>query len=121
MMKVALGKFASSGIETQLGPDISAGVRTATFHYVAQLRAGRPPTPFPRFLAKDLSPSEPGVDVELTVDAETEALLLREAQRQRTTPSELVAHAVLVYLAELEFIGAAPRRKGDSPNGSARV
>jgi hypothetical protein len=110
-MKVALGKFASSGIETHLGPDIPAGVRKATFHYVAQLRSGRPPTAFPRFLSK-LRPSEPGVDVELTIDAETEALLKREALRQHTTASELVAHAVLSYLAELEFLGAAPRRGG---------
>jgi hypothetical protein len=120
-MKVALGKFASSGIETHLGPDIPAGVRTATFHYVAQLRAGRPPTPFPRFLAKDLRPSEPAVDVELTVDAETEELLEHEAQRQRTTASELVAHAVLIYLAELEFLGAAPRPNGRSRSGSSRL
>ena len=108
-MKIALGKFASSGIENHLGSDIPAGVRTATFHYVAQLRSGRPPMPFPRFLP-NLRPSEPGVDVELTVDPETEALLEREARRQRTTASELVAHAVLAYLAELEFLGAAPRR-----------
>jgi hypothetical protein len=113
MMKIALGKFASSGIETHLGPDIPAGVRTATFHYVAQLRSGRPPTPFPRFIS-NLRPSEPGIDVEMTVDAETEALLEREARRQRTTASDLVAHAVLVYLAELEFLGAAPSRGGGS-------
>ena len=113
-MKIALGKFASSGLETHLGPDIPAGVRTATFHYVAQLRSGRPPTPFPRFLSRSLHPSEPGTDVELTVDAETEALLEREARRQDTTASDLVAHAVLVYLAELEFLGAEPRRNGRS-------
>lgn len=108
-MKIALGKFASSGLETHLGPDIPAGVRTATFHYVAQLRSGRPPRAFPRFLS-NRRPSEPGVEIEMIVDAETEALLDREALRQRTTANELVAHAVLAYLAELEFLGAPPRR-----------
>ncbi|MGB7684995.1 MAG: hypothetical protein WBL45_04355 [Solirubrobacterales bacterium] len=112
-MKIALGKFASSGIETHLGPDIPAAVRTATFHYVAQLRSGRAPRAFPGFLPS-LRPSEPGIEIEMTVDAETEALLDREALRQRTTASELVAHAVLAYLAELEFLGAPPRRGSSS-------
>src|ERR1044071_9441015 len=110
-MRVALGKFASSGIETHLGPDIAAGVRTAMFHYVAKLRTGRQATPLPRFLA-NVSPQEPGIAIDLSIDPETEALLRREALRQRTTASQLVAHAVLIYLAELEFLGAGPRSSG---------
>jgi hypothetical protein len=35
--------------------------------------------------------------------------LTQEACRQRTTVSRLAAHAVLVYLAELDFLGVAPR------------
>jgi hypothetical protein len=49
------------------------------------------------------------VAFELTVDPETEAVLEREALRQRTTISQLAAHTVLVYLAELEFLGVSPR------------
>jgi hypothetical protein len=111
-MKVALGKFACSGIETHLGEDIPAGVRTALFHYTGKLRTGRRPISFPRFLAA--SPQEePELAFDLIVDAETEAMLEREALRQRTTTGQLVAHSVLVYLAELEMIGAAPQR-GDA-------
>jgi hypothetical protein len=109
MMRVALGQFACSGIETHLGEDIPAGVRKALFHYAGKLKTGRRPVAFPRFLA-DQAPQEAQVAFDLTVDAETEAMLEREALRQRTTLSQLVAHTVLVYLAELEFLGAAPPR-----------
>ncbi len=105
-MRVALGQFACSGIETHLGEDIPAGVRKALFHYAGKLKTGRRPVAFPRFLA-DRAPQEAQVVFELTVDADTEAMLECEAQRQRTTTSQLVAHAVLVYLAELEFLGAS--------------
>lgn len=107
-MRVALGKFACSGIETHLGDDIPAGVRTALFHYVSKLKAGRGPLASPRFLA-DLAAPEPQVAFDLKVDAETEAMLGQEAARQGTTLSQLAAHTVMVYLAELEFLGVAPR------------
>jgi hypothetical protein len=107
-MKIALGKFACSGLEAHLGDDIPAGVRTALFHYTSKLRTGRQPVSFPRFLA-DGGPQEVEVAFDLIVDAETEAMLEREALRQRTTTGQLVAHSVLVYLAELEMVGAAPQ------------
>jgi hypothetical protein len=107
-MRVALGKFACAGIEAQLGDDIAAGTRTALFHYVRKLKAGRRPIMPPRFLA-DQMPQEPQAAFDLTVDPETEAMLAQEALRQRTTLSQLAAHTVMVYLAELEFLGVAPR------------
>ncbi len=107
-MKVALGKFACSGIETHLGTDIPAGARTALFHYARKLKAGRRPLAPPRFL-DDQARQEPELAFDLAVDRETEAMLEREALRQRTTISQLAAHTVLVYLAELEFLGIAPR------------
>ena len=107
-MRVALGKLACSGIETHLGNDIPAGTRKALFHYARKLKAGRRPLAPPRFL-DDLGPPESAVAFDLTVDPETEAVLEQEALRQRTTISQLAAHTVLVYLAELEFLGVAPR------------
>jgi hypothetical protein len=108
MMKVTLGKLACSGIEAHLGHDIAAGTRTALFHYARKLKAGRRPLPPPHFL-DDLASQEPAVAFDLTVDPETEAVLEQEALRQRTTLGRLAAHTVLVYLAELEFLGVAPR------------
>jgi hypothetical protein len=107
-MKVTLGKFACSGIEIHLGGDIPAGTRKALFHYVRKLKAGREPVAVPRFLAEQ-GPIEAGATFDLTVDPELEALLEQEALRQRTTVGQLAAHSVLVYLAELEFLGVAPR------------
>lgn len=107
MMRVALGAFACSGIEAHLGADIPAGVRTALFHYAGKLKTGRRPVAFPRFMAEQ-APPETQVAFDLPIDAETEAMLEQEALRQRTTISQLVAHSVLVYLAELEFLGVAP-------------
>ncbi|MGC1166569.1 MAG: hypothetical protein WA862_10715 [Solirubrobacterales bacterium] len=92
-----------------MGDDIAAGTRTALFHYARKLRAGRRPAAPPRFLA-DQAPQEPAVAFDLAVDPETEAVLEQEALRQRTTISRLAAHTVLVYLAELEFLGVVPRR-----------
>ena len=107
-MRVALGQFACNGIEAHLGADIPAGVRKALFHYAGKLKTGRRPVAFPQFLA-DGAPRESEVAFDLTVDAETEAMLEREALLQRTTTSRLVAHTVLVYLAELEFLNSASR------------
>lgn len=96
-----------------MGSDLSAGVRTALFHYTGKLKTGRRPVAFPRFLA-DQAPQETEVSFDLTIDPETEEMLEQEALRQRTTLGQLVAHAVLIYLAELEFLGATPR--GLSPS-----
>jgi len=106
-MRVSLGKFACSGIEAHLGEDIPAGVRAALSHYVRKLKAGRGPLDPPTFL--DLTPAEPQATFDLSVDAETEAVLGQEAARQGTTLSQLASHTVMVYLAELDFLGIAPR------------
>lgn len=113
MVRVTLGSFACSGIETHLGSDLPAGVRTALFHYAGKLKTGRRPVAFPRFLA-DQAPQETKVALDLAIDPETEMMLEQEALRQRTTTGQLVAHAVLVYLAELEFLGATPRGRSAS-------
>jgi hypothetical protein len=109
MIRVALGKFACSGIETHLGADIPAGVRTALIHYAGKLKAGRRPVAPPRFLTDDPTGQEPKAAFEVTVDAETEAMLEQEALRQGRTVSQLAVHTVLVYLAELDFLGVSPR------------
>jgi hypothetical protein len=107
-MKVALGKFACSGIEAHLGDDIPAGVRTALCHYTRKLKAGRRPVAPPRFLDAQEAPEEQ-IAFDLAVDPETEAVLEQEALRQRTTLTRLASHTVLVYLAELEFLGVSAR------------
>ena len=109
-MKITLGTFARTGIETQLGPDVPAAVQAALAHYAGKLRSGRLPLKVPH-----TSPEPPSRDqrlaLELAVDSETEALLKEEAARQGTSISQLAVHTVLVYLAELDFL-AVPVRAG---------
>lgn len=110
MVRVELGKLACNGLEGHFGADLSAGSRKALLHYAYKLKAGRRPIAAPRFLEAKTTPE---VAFDLTLDRETEALLAQEARRQRTTMSRLAAHAVLVYLAELDFLGVVPR--GNAP------
>lgn len=106
MVNVELGKLACTGLEGHFGPDLSAGARKALLHYAYKLKAGRKPVAAPRFLRSEPLPH---ARFELVLDRETEALLAEEAHRQQTTTSRLAAHAVLVYLAELDFLGVVPR------------
>ena len=108
-MKVALGKFACSGSKPISGDDIAAGVRDGAVPLRPQAEgraAGRRAPALPRPTRRRRSRRS---TFDLTVDAETEAVLEQEARRQGTTMSQLAAHSVLVYLAELEFLGVAPQ------------
>lgn len=114
-MRVALSKFACDGIEAQLGAGAPTGVRMALFHYAGKLTTGRRTTPIPSFLIDSGTP-EPATTFDLIVDPETEELLEEEAARQGVEMEQLVSHAVLVYLAELEFLRAAPQeQRGSAP------
>lgn len=95
---------------------MQAGVRKALLHYVYKVKAGRRPVTAPRFLPVS---SQPEVKFILTLDRETEAVLHREAARQRIDVTQLTTHAVMVYLAELEFLGMTPRYRPKEPNGES--
>jgi hypothetical protein len=103
-MRVALGKFACSGIEAQMGPDLSAGVHRALRHYVARLESGWLPPKYPDFLRFSSSPNPATADLELQLDAEAQATLQREGLRNGTPIEQIAAHAVLVYLAYLDEV-----------------
>lgn len=107
MISVELGKLACTGLEGHFGTDLTVGTRKALLHYAYKLKAGRRPIAAPRFLG---SASPAGAKFDLTLDRETEALLAQEARRLRISTTRLATHAVLVYLAELDFLGVVPRR-----------
>jgi hypothetical protein len=100
-VKVPLGTFACSGIEANLDADITAGVRAAISDFTQRLESGRAPVELPGGPLEGIS-AEPTTVVDLTLDERTWQLLWREACRQETTVSQLAAHSVLVYLAELD-------------------
>jgi hypothetical protein len=100
-VKVPLGTFACNGIEANLDADIVAGVRAAVSDFTQRLESGRAPIALPKGPLEPLS-AEPTTAVDLDLDERTWKLLQREARRQSTTVSQLAAHSVLVYLAELD-------------------
>jgi hypothetical protein len=114
VVNVRLGKLACMGLEGHFGGDLAVGTRKALLHYAYKLKAGRKPIAVPRFLRSDPAPH---ATFDLTLDRETEALLAQEASRQETTTSRLAAHAVLVYLAELDFLGVVPRGTTPTTDG----
>jgi hypothetical protein len=90
------------GVEAHLGSDLSVGVRAALAEYTRRLGSDTPPLPVPR-LARGASPTEAAKKViDLPVNGEIWEALEREAARQNTTVSELAAHSVLLYLAEID-------------------
>jgi hypothetical protein len=100
-VKIPLGTFACNGIETYLDADIATGVRAALSDFTQRLESGRVPVDLPRAPLEAVS-DEPAMAVDLSLDERTWQLLQREARRQGITASQLAAHSVLVYLAELD-------------------
>jgi hypothetical protein len=114
-VRIALGTFACSGIKAHVGGDIEAAVDAALLHYTQGLKSGRAPIELPRFCRREVDPQDAEVALDLTVDRECEELLEREAARQASTVSRLANHAVLIYLAELDFLAAVqPQSSMDS-------
>lgn len=89
------------GVEAHLGSDLSVGVRAALIEYTRRLGSATPPLPVPR-PAHGASPTEVARVIDLPVNVEIWEALEREAARQNTTVSELAAHSVLLYLAEID-------------------
>jgi len=100
-VKVPLGTFACNGIKAYLDADITAGVRAALSDFTQRLESGRAPLDLPRGPLEVVS-DELATAVNLSLDERTWQLLQREARRQGITVSQLAAHSVLVYLAELD-------------------
>jgi hypothetical protein len=107
-LKVALGKFAQSGIETEHGEDVAGAVERGLLHYTRRLRSGWTPAGIPSFaLNAPLSPTD---EFEVRVGSDTEAVLEYEARRQQVPMQLLVRHAVLTYMADVDSLFAgAPR------------
>lgn len=116
-MKVTLGKFACSGLESQVGTDLTAAIETAIRHYAGKLTYGRPPQPYPQLLGTQQSQDfgthtaleDELEEFEVALDFQTEALLRREAMKYDTDVDAVATHAVMIYLAELDFLSAPSR------------
>jgi hypothetical protein len=88
--------------------DIEAAVNAALLHYADKLRSGRAPIALPGFCRDQV---DPAAVLDLAVEPRCQALLVRDAARQGITVSRLAAHAVLIYLAELDFLTSGATSK----------
>jgi hypothetical protein len=118
-MRIALGTFACTGIRARLGSDLSTGVNSALSHYIQRLESGRTPIGIPS-LCLAQAPQDPEIAIELKLDEETRAPLEREAKRQGATVDQLAAHAVLVYLADLDETPFRLLRGREAPGSRVR-
>ncbi len=100
-MKVILGKFARIELEAQLGVESSVGARAAVEHYTRRLRSPWAPVPPPGF-SREQFMGERDEALELTVEPEIEEILISEARKRQVTVEDVIAHAVITYLADLD-------------------
>jgi hypothetical protein len=103
-VKLTLGTFACLCIETKLGLDLATGLEQAIRHYARRLESATQPVPFPRFL-RGISREGAGTEVDVPLEPEIEAMLLRTSRAEEVPIKQLAAHAVFVYLADLEASG----------------
>jgi hypothetical protein len=104
-MRVRLGDFARSGLETELGPDVEAGVGAALEYCADQIGKDGQPIDFPSFLGESTA-SASGTEAELAVPREVERALEVEVSRQGISIAQLIEHAVFVYLARVDELQA---------------
>jgi hypothetical protein len=111
-LRFTLGNFARWGIESRLGNDLAAGAQLALAHYARRLRSGRKPAAPPAFLHLETD-SEVATSLDLALEPETLNVLKREAARHQMPLERILAHAIFVYLADLD--GARPSPWAGSP------
>jgi hypothetical protein len=101
-MKVVLGQLACTGLEARLGPDLEAGLRTALLYYADSLESGREPLAFPSF-CRERPPQASSQGLELRIEDDSLGeTLAHEMRRQGVSLEQLVAHAVLLCLADFD-------------------
>ncbi len=109
MVTVRLGAFARAGVESCFGDDLAVGVRAALEHH--STRWGRQPQQG-GFLFQ-LGEADGATVLDLALPTAHERALEAQARRAGTTVSSLAVHAVLSYLAQLEWLGAMPRPQAE--------
>ena len=106
MVSVELGKLACTGLEGHFGTDLTVGTRKGPVALPYKLKAGAQ--------ADRRRPSLSLTSAEAKFDrrsiATPKQLFSQEARRLRISTTRLATHAVLVYLAELDFLGVVPRQ-----------
>lgn len=101
IVKVPIGTFARSGLEMRFGADIGRAMQTASHHYALRLRSAQRPVGIPGFYPP-IEQGEMSTEVDVSLENWTKAQLEQEAGRQGASLPQLLLHAALVYLADLD-------------------
>ena len=117
IVKVSMGTFVRSSFEARFGSDVATSLREACVHYSRRLRSGREPRAVPAF-SRGLGNGNGAANgegatigngaaqvVEFALRDPIRAQLEEEARRQQVPLGDLLIHAALIYLADLD---AAP-------------
>jgi hypothetical protein len=106
MVKVSMGTFVRSSFESRLGSDVANSLRGACVHYSRRLRSGRKPRAVPAFyrgLGNGTTNGNGAAQVvEFALRDPIRVQLEEEARRQRVPLDDLILHAALIYLADLD-------------------
>jgi hypothetical protein len=102
IVKVSIGTFVRSSFETRFGSDVAKSLREACIHYTRRLRSGRKPRAAPSLYRALEAGNAPAQVVEFALHERIRGQLEEEALRQQVSMDELLRHAALVYLADLD-------------------
>lgn len=76
-------------------------MQLALRHYLRRLKSKSAPVGFPDF-CRHLESERSTTTFDLPIDSELQTMICEEARRYGASASQIAAHAVFVYLADLE-------------------
>ena len=114
-LQLELDQFGREAVGTEAdvgGPALDALTREAVYYYVSDADSGRQGWRYPRFRRGAAGGGEP---FEVTVDADeaTWRSFSEFAAAQDVSPSQLLEHALLYYLADVDAGRVTARILGD--------
>jgi hypothetical protein len=119
LVRITLGGFARISLEALCGSDLRTGAQAALRHYTRRLRSDMPPVALSRSMYErgPVAPRGNVVELELAVPQEVEVALEAEARANQVGLEQVVAHAVFVFLADLDSAPLAETADGRTKEG----
>lgn len=129
-MIVVLEPFALGSIEGRFGVELGRVVDAAMRHYARRTLSQRRPPEVPLFMRGVAVDREVATAIEVAPPHDVLTVLRREARRQEVEFDRIVAHAIFVFLTDIEVggradvdaaeeVGASPRYAGHAIRRSA--
>lgn len=119
-MIVVIEPFALGSIEARFGAETDCGLEAALRHYARRVLSKRRPPEVPLFMREVAVDREAATEFEVSVSDEVLAALGREAGRQEVEFDRIVAHAVFVYLDDIQADDRAGLDAAEEVGASSR-